>query len=321
MKTPPSHDASSEELRAVHEAAEWYARLRAEPATPALEQALHEWLAANDAHRAAWRKVERVCGQFGRVPGSLALPTLAAPRRRAVLRGLVAFTVTGGGVLLASRAPWQVWQSTYRTAAGERREIELADGTRITLNTRSAADVAYSSQQRRVHLHAGEMLVVTRPDMQRPPRPFVVDTAHGRIRALGTRFNVRIEADRTDVLVLAHAVEVTPTHAPGVRVEAGQRLHFSTHASGPLQAGDNAPPDWVDGRLVVIDMPLADVLAELARYRAGYLGCAPSVAQLRISGAFPLDDVEQALAALTDGFPLRIERLTRYWTRVMPRTA
>ncbi|MFN3988084.1 MAG: FecR domain-containing protein [Rhodocyclaceae bacterium] len=319
----PSHRTVTppDEARAVHEAARWYARLRAEPATPALEQAWRDWLAADDAHRSAWGKVERVCGQFGLVPGRLAVSTLAAPGRRTVLRGLVAIAVAGGATLFAWQAPWHVWQSGYRTAAGERREFELADGSQLTLNTRSAADVAYSRQQRLVRLHAGEMLVATRPDVLSPARPFIVETAHGSILALGTRFNVRIEDERTEVTVLEDAVEVGLLHAPALRlrVEAGQRLSFSPRDASPLLPVRPGAASWVDGHLVVLDLPLGDVLAELSRYRTGHLGCDPAVAQLKVSGAFPVDDIDQALAALTDSFPLRIERFTPYWTRVRPR--
>jgi transmembrane sensor len=58
------------------------------------------------------------------------------------------------------------------------------------------------------------------------------------------------------------------------------------------------------------------VLAELSRYRPGYLGCAPEVAGLRLSGTFLLDDSEAVLANLQDSLPVHVRRLTRYWVRI-----
>lgn len=311
------------ETQAIHEAADWYARLRGEPSTPALEQSWQMWLAASEHNRQAWLRVEAVCGQFRRVPGQLSIPALSAPeKRRAVLRSLALCAVLGtGGTLAYRQTPWREWGSDYRTAAGERRDVRLADGSRLLLNTLSAVDVRFDDGQRLIRLHAGEILVVTHADPVTPSRPFRVHTAHGQILALGTRFTVRVADGVTTVDVLEKAVEVSPLYLPEQRwrVEAGQHISFGVrHAALPV-AADPAAGSWENGRLVVVDRRLADVLAELSRYRSGYLGCDPAVAELRISGAFPLADTDEALAALTESFPLRIEYFTRYWVRVLPR--
>jgi transmembrane sensor len=308
--------------RAIYEAAEWYARLRGEAASPALDQAWQAWLMADETHGRAWQRVEAVCGQFKRVPGQLSVPTLSAlSSRRTVLRSLALFAVAGGSGLLAYRhGPWPEWRSDFRTATGERREVQLADGSLLMLNTRSAVDVAFDAGQRLIQLRAGEILISTRPDFQSPPRPFRVRTEHGEVLALGTRFSVRVEEGATTVTVLEKAVEAGPRLQPALRqrVEAGQQLRFGSMEAEPLRSADPAADSWVQGRLVAVDMPLERVLAELSRYRSGYLGCDPAVAELKVSGAFPLDDSEQALAALVASFPLRVERYTRYWIRVLP---
>ncbi len=314
---------SEANVRAIHAAADWYARLRGEPATPTLEQAWRDWLAADVAHRQAWQRVEAVCGEFKRVPGELVLPALGKPsNRRSVLRSLALLGVLGGSGLLAYRqAPWAEWRSDYRTATGERRRIELADGSQLTLNTRSAVDVRFSADQRLIELHAGEILIRTQRDPHTPARPFMVHTEHGRIQALGTQFAVRIDAGQTTVSVLEKTVEVRPQLRPDLiqRVTAGQQLSFSASDSAPLHALEIGAGSWASGHLVVVERPLAEVLAELSRYRSGYLGCDPAVATLKISGAFPLDDSEQTLAALSESFPLRVERFTPYWIRLVPR--
>ena len=70
--------------------------------------------------------------------------------------------------------------------------------------------------------------------------------------------------------------------------------------------------------LVADNLRLADLLDALGEYRSGYLGLDPSLADLRISGSFPLHDSDKALAALPPSLPVRIERLGNWWTRVVP---
>lgn len=74
---------------------------------------------------------------------------------------------------------------------------------------------------------------------------------------------------------------------------------------------------WTDGLLTARNMPLDAFLAELARYQRGWLRCGPGVAALRVSGVFLLDDLPAALDTLARSLPVRIERATRWWTRVV----
>ena len=53
---------------------------------------------------------------------------------------------------------------------------------------------------------------------------------------------------------------------------------------------------------------LGDLVHELGRYRRGHLGVAPEVADLRITGSFPLHDTDKALSALLPTLPVQIER-------------
>lgn len=73
--------------------------------------------------------------------------------------------------------------------------------------------------------------------------------------------------------------------------------------------------------LVVENQRLGDLLDQLGEYRTGYLGVDPSIADLRISGSFPLRDSDLALAALPPSLPVAIERHTDWWVRVVPRSA
>jgi len=71
--------------------------------------------------------------------------------------------------------------------------------------------------------------------------------------------------------------------------------------------------------LVAAHMRLQDFLAELGRYRRGQLNCDPKVAELLISGTYPIDDSERILSLLEISLPVRVRRFTRYWVTVEAR--
>lgn len=147
-----------------------------------------------------------------------------------------------------------------------------------------------------------------------------MQTRQGNIRALGTRFTVRQHADSSEVDVLEHAVAVQgQSSGAEVIVQAGQTLRFDGRSPVSPQAGDPLRSEWAEGRLVISDWPLDQLLTELGRYRPGLLGCDPQVAGLRLSGAYPLDDTDRALAAIARAVPVEVVSRTRYWVRLVPR--
>lgn len=312
---------SAAELDAIRSAAQWYARLASGAESEHDRAEWDRWHAADPLHRQAWQRIESVREQVARVPGRLAAPALqaSAHSRRQVLRGVVVLVGAGSLGAVAWRSDVrQAWLADYRTAVGERRAVSLADGSSLLLNTATALDVHFDGERRLLSLRRGEILVSTAVDAQQ--RPFFVDTPHGRVQALGTRFTVRADEHGSEVAVLEKAVAVTPRGASqSVRLEAGQRLGFDAQMVGAARGNDASVGAWEQGSLIAIDRPLGEVLGELARYRAGWLRCDPAVAGLRVSGAFPLDDTDLALAALESGFPLQVVRRTRYWVSVVPR--
>ena len=106
--------------------------------------------------------------------------------------------------------------------------------------------------------------------------------------------------------VLEGAVRVLPSGAAadGARqVPAGMRLSFGDGIGAGLEPVSGDPSAWQRGMLQVDGMPLRTFLAELQRYRSGWIDCAPEVAHLPISGAFPLDDPDRVLATVADTLP------------------
>ncbi|GBL55097.1 transmembrane sensor [Pseudomonas citronellolis] len=312
--------------RLLEEAAEWIMTLRFDAPGEAQWQAFERWRGQSDAHREAWARAERVFGTFEAVPTELGRQALhglegfkGLSRRRA-LRLLSALLVAApAGWLVARSAPWDSWMADASTATGERKALTLADGSQVVLNTVSALDVHFDATARRLRLRTGEVLVTTHADPLAPRRPFLVDAQQGVVEALGTRFSVRQLGEQCQVAVFAHQVEIRPHAGAAVRIPAGQQAWFD--ARGVLRSApvDDSAALWEQGMLVARDQPLAEVLAELARYRHGLLRCDPEVAGLRVSGALSVADTDQALNALELTLPVRVSRLSRYWVTVSAR--
>jgi len=304
----------------LEQAADWAMLLTYGEATEQQRQALASWLRQSPAHEAAWARAQAVLGTFSQACNGVGRDTWKALKRdgrrrtlRALLAGLV---VLPAGWLAWQQRPWLPWTADLATATGEIRSLTLDDGSRLTLNTASAVSLAFTETERRIDLLAGEILVTTQPDPHPRPRPFRVHTPEGSVRALGTRFSVRRLGEATRSAVFEEAVEIRPADGPALILGAGQQTTFKRDGIASPQGVDAAAAAWEQGMLVARDMRLADVVAELDRYRLGLLRCDPAIAGLRVSGVISLRDTDAGLDALAHTLPLRIQRHSRYWVDI-----
>lgn len=307
---------------ALKMAAQWYATLCAGEISPQLSSKWQQWYQQHEDHRWAWQRVESLQGQLRTLPGHFGYQVLhqshreVQQTRRRVLKSLLLLLGVGGS--------WQLWRSPvgvglradYHTATGQQQRVRLQDGSELQLNTASAVRLEFTPSQRRVVLSQGEIAITTAADPER--RPFLVSTREGQLRALGTEFSVRQWEDATTLSVLRHAVEVTLHADPQsiLRVPAGQTLRFTAQGFAPLQPLNAADLGWQRGLLSVSNRRLAEVLAEVARWRHGMLICDPNAAELRVSGTFPLADTDRLLAVLAQTLPIKIQTVSRYWVKV-----
>jgi transmembrane sensor len=319
----------------LQQAAEWFAVLQAGAVSDADRRRWQSWLDGGPRQRAAWHRVESISGEFSGLSGVLGLAGVPARRvlergaatgnrRRSVLRALALVPVAGLTGWLASRhVPWHGWVAAHRTRTGERRELVLADGSRLWLNTDTALDIDFSASLRRIVLYKGEVLVTSGHDdagLAAPVRPLVVDVPQGRLTALGTRFAVRHEGDgAVRLAVFEGAVESRPNGGDSLTLVAGQQARLFADRVEPAEPVAGYGDDWTRGMLVADGMRLGDFIAELARYRPGYLGCAPEVADLRLVGAYPLADTGRILSALQATLPVRVRQPLPWWTVVEAR--
>lgn len=307
----------------LNEAADWLMRLSEGSVNDAERQEWERWRTSSPAHRQAWARAELLLSKLQGLPPALAMPSLdrpSNPARRAAmgkLTALLALAPLAWGSWKLN--DWQQWTADYRAPVGERRELTLADGTGVTLNTDTAIDVYFDERQRLLLLRRGEILVRTATDPSPAARPFLVQTHEGRIQALGTRFSVREEPGHTRVAVLEGAVRIQIKGIGEQVVQAGQRSGFTAVGFDALKPVDRSMMAWTQGMLMADNMRLVDFVNELSRYRNGVLRCDPAIAELRISGAFPINDTRRTLNMLAQTYPVSvISRLGDYWVMLAP---
>lgn len=219
-------------------------------------------------------------------------------------------TATTLGALLVlglSLAAWldPAWRSEhYATAAGQRQSLELADGSRITLEGASRLEVSWHLRSRQVELHAGQALFDVAPARY---RPFRVKAGPAEVQVVGTRFNLDRQADNLRVTVSEGRVAVRGT-ADSTQLGAGDQVLVRAGQLEPKRRVDVARfTAWQDGRLVFQRTPLREVLAALQRYRAAPIHLDdPALGELTVSGVFDSRQPERLLALLPRILPVAL---------------
>lgn len=301
-------------------ALEWLVELQSQPVPPETLAEWTRWRAAHADHERAWQRIESVRGrlqplasQAGASIAQAALAPRGSSRRRQIIKTLTVLIFAGGSAWGVAETPaWREWRADYRTTVGQRRNVTLADGTQLMLNTRTAADIAFSATERRVRLIAGELLATTGKDLV---RPFLIETTHGTAHALGTRYIVKQLDDGTEVSVFEGAVRIEPRGAPeqAIVLQAGEQARFDYAGIDTRGRADDTAIGWTDGFIIARSMRLDDFLAELSRYSADSFSADPDVAGLRVSGSFPVANLDAVIQTLAGTLELQAETRDRFW--------
>lgn len=305
----------------AEQAVHWLLEMQEGALAPRRQQAWQHWLNAHSEHRRAWEHIQQVNQRLSGIAAPLAHATLGAPRsasRRRALKALLLVGMAGvTGLALRQQQVLPPLLADYRSPVGESRRLQLSDGSQMQLNTGSAVDVRFDGEQRLIRLLEGEMLLTAAADH----RPLRISTEQGSLAPMGARINVRQLPGHTRIALFSGAAQVRPQGAPGypLQLEAGRQVSFDRSGWGAVTALDANSGAWAEGMLVAAHMRLADFLEEISRYRHGQLKCDTQVADLLISGSYPLGDTEKILHLLEVALPVRVRRFTRYWVNVEAR--
>lgn len=318
-------------LRDTHrQASDWLILLREEPENVAVRERFDAWLDASPDHARAWVSVSEMFEAIGETQPELearwreagaagAVPTpafLAKSRARFTVsrwrRPIVATAIAASLALWFAPVAVLRLQSDHVTGTGEVRTFRLADGSTVRLGPDSAVAVDYKTGERAVRLLAGQAWFDVRQDSS---APFRVAAGHVRTTVLGTSFDVRRIGASTDVSVRSGWVRVVDygvAPATSRELSPGQWVHID--GDHEVESGAVNPAllgGWQDGRLVVRNRPIAEVIEELRPwYRGKIVLLADDLGRARVDGVYDARDPERAIAALVGRAGGAVHRIT-----------
>lgn len=326
------------------QAASWIAQLDSGRLSRADRLALAEWMARSPQHAAELKRLASLWGQLDTLIDAYSIDTRHAKKNR--FRGLfstwfqlsplkasaysfasvivLAFLLVGTFFILPLKNNPSSQVMVYQTNIGERRDVELADGSVASLNTNSIIEVTYSAINRKITLRQGEVLFQVAEDAK---RPFQVIAGESIVEAVGTAFLMRLYDDEFDVTVTEGVVQLkavsnsTPdsddsnTTTPVVKavLSAGQATTVGIYDTpiSNVNVVDSVFIEkrtaWRDGLLIFDADPLEQIVNEVARYRSETIVISDyELGALEMSGVFKTGDLETLLATLETSLDLDV---------------
>ncbi len=312
-------------------AREWAVRVQSRDVARHELLALDEWLKADPRHAEDYARVNKIA--------HLGLQLRDYPQERARLRGYAklrngaasvstkvhwswgARFAAGGAVaavvaiLVVLMVPDLTFSSNrYVAGRGEQRQVALADGSRMFVNTDSDVAVHFRENERSIELIRGEAFFEVAKD---PARPFVVRAGIAEVRAVGTKFSVRRGATDTEVVVTEGRVQVLRDLGTGaadaspapIELVPGNVVHVS--AATPVAQVDvinvARATAWTAGSVEFEEEALADVIRDVNRYTSKEFVIAdPALNEIRLTGRFRVGDMESVKFALKDRFDIAV---------------
>lgn len=169
-------------------------------------------------------------------------------------------------------APGAIPPSAIRisTAATERKEVTLADGTVVMLNTGTELMVSgnFGKEERRVVLKGEAYFKVAK----NPDKPFIIQSGQLRTRVLGTAFNISAYPDREriKVSVLTGLVRVSQLKGKSQITLANQMRtdqtisFFRTTGKFEMNSEDaSLITSWRDNKLYIDNASITDIAGQL----------------------------------------------------------
>lgn len=206
----------------------------------------------------------------------------------------------------------------YQTQTAELRDIQLTDGTMITLGASSHLRVAdFDQDTRQVELLEGEALFDVAHNAD---KPFLVSSDSTTVEVLGTQFTVNKSSNYISVALLRGKVnvrQITDTNIlpflekeKTVTLEPAQTVAVVNGALMRPQAQKiEQMADWVDGKRSYFDAPLSLVIADINRYSATPVHIVdPAIQNLPVTLVFGLNQIDSILQSLPKILPVTLSK-------------
>jgi len=258
-------------------------------------------------------------------PPAAMRPARAAWRRWAAAAAIAGLTAGVGGSLywqqhalpgaVATRPTVAPAPIQYATGNGQTREVQLPDGSTVTLNANSTlrhAAVWRPNVPREVWLNGEAYFSVKH--LANHQRFRVHTSGNFNVEVLGTKFTVYRRHAQERVVLMSGKVRVNfqDQHQPAVILKPGELLQ--TADAKPTQVVHKAVQApiyaaWKDSRLVLDDMPIAELATQLHdTYGVEVVMLDPALRRQTITGTVPLGDLNLLCQALHASFNIKVAR-------------
>lgn len=300
---------------------------------------LKSWIAESQSHRKAltemaslWDDMSVLNELSGLFPHSAKkvetgrLKTLVNQARWSVAAGFMLMAVAVGMIVhqVLPEGPQEIARVTQKisTGVGEQKNIVLADGSTVHLNTNTVLTVDYANDMRSLVLLKGEAHFDVAHDTS---RPFVVTAGDNTVTAVGTAFNMQYVEDNAFELVVTEGKVLVkdrfspfanssslfsdePVTAEGLLMFAGEKAKVK----GELEERKNLSKTdidddlaWQQGMIVFKGEPLSAVLDEISRYTSVRFSVeSEKLSNQRVAGYFKVGDINGLLSALKNSFDI-----------------
>ena len=299
----------------------WMVRLQSGEVSLAERQAFENWQAADPRHGVAFERLAaglaaaRQSPWQGRPSGPM-LQALEAPSsRRSFMRNSLALgglALSVGLLARASLLPWSL-PGDLQTGTAQRRDWQLADGSRLQLNARSRVATAFSSQHRELRLYQGELVLDLAAN---PTPPFHLRSEQGVVSASSGRLLLRQQGESTRLITLSGSARLTPANGRQQLIEPRRSVLFDQTSILQQAAMSHGETAWLDGWIEARNEPLAQIIETMRAYRRGIMRLDARLANLAVSGLYPLDNSDQTLEMLQQQLPIRVTRYSPYWIEI-----
>ncbi len=219
---------------------------------------------------------------------------IGMPRSRWIAVAASVLVLIGiGSLFFLGDSP--IENTTVSVANGERKEVKLPDNSTVSLNANSS--IVYNKgswkEERNVELKGEAFFSVKKG------KRFRVTTKHGTVEVLGTQFNVLDRNERTEVICYTGKVRVTDSKGKSTILTKGMAARMNKGVlTDSWDPEINEKPDWQLGYSTFENVPLQDVLDELEAQYAIDVKVKADINGRTYHGAFPHDNLDQALALI-----------------------
>ncbi|MBS0420291.1 MAG: FecR domain-containing protein [Proteobacteria bacterium] len=343
MSTSAISDRELAAMTVSEAAAYWFVRRDSASMAADDELRFREWLGASATNRSAYEQTESMWSGFVDAADegelrALRVAALAATRAPRIWPRAVALAATVLlSIALAAFIGYRVSQphssgsiatstSRYATAHNQRSTITLSDGTVVSMNLDTVLDADFASGRRLVHLVRGQAYFDVAKD---EARPFIVAAGDEQIQALGTQFDVRLESNRIEVVLVEGRVRVDPGAGTATDTKSlqrrplemipGQRMVVTPGAAAKL-TNTNAvkATSWREGWITFEDETLENAIAELNRYSEQPLVAeGEDLKRLRLSGVFRIGQPERFGTLIGEILPVAVVQVPGGETRLI----